>query len=92
MDRYSFRCKRLSLSVTHRFPPAHRRVKKLNRTRSHPQHFSCGRVNFDISAEDRQRLAEKAAGVDPETLRQICVFDPAELVAPDHEPDSTENC
>ena len=28
MDRYSFRCKRLSLSVTHRFAPAHRRVEK----------------------------------------------------------------
>ena len=25
-------------------------------------------------------------------LRQICVFDPAMLVAPDQEPDSTENC
>ncbi len=25
------------------------------------------------------------------SLRQICVFDPAELVAPDQEPDSTEN-
>jgi hypothetical protein len=48
-------------------------------------------VDFDISAEDRQRLAEKAAGIDPKTLRQICVFDPAELVAPDQEPDSTEN-
>jgi hypothetical protein len=34
MDRYSFRCKRLSLSVTHRFAPAHRRVKKISRTQS----------------------------------------------------------
>lgn len=35
---------------------------------------------FDISAEDRQRLAEKAAGIEPETLRQNCVFDPADLL------------
>jgi hypothetical protein len=48
-------------------------------------------VHFDISAEDRQHLAEKAAGIDPETRRQICVFDPAELVAPDQEPDSTKS-
>jgi hypothetical protein len=48
-------------------------------------------MNPDISAEDRQRLAEKATGIAPATLRQICVFDPAELVAPDQEPDSTEN-
>jgi hypothetical protein len=48
-------------------------------------------VDFDISAEDRQRLAEKAAGIGPDILRQICVIDPAELVAPDQEPDSTEN-
>jgi len=41
--------------------------------------------------EDRQGLVDKAAGIDPETLRQICVFDPADLVAPDQEPDSTEN-
>jgi hypothetical protein len=47
-------------------------------------------VDFDISADDRQRLAEKAAGIDPETLRQICMLDPAELAAPDQEPDSTE--
>ncbi len=39
---------------------------------------SCGGVDFGISAEDRQRLAEKAAGIDPETLRQICVFDPVD--------------
>jgi hypothetical protein len=66
-----------------------RRVKKLSRSRT--QHCSCGEVNFDISAEDRQRLAEKAAGIDPDTLRQICVFDPAALVTPDQEPDSTKN-
>ena len=48
-------------------------------------------MNPDISAEDRQRLAEKAAEIDPETLRQICVFDPAKQVSPDQEPDSTEN-
>jgi hypothetical protein len=52
---------------------------------------TCGGVEVDISAEDRQRLAEKAAEIDPETLRQICVFDPADLVAQDQEPDSTEN-
>jgi len=46
---------------------------------------------LELTPEDRQRLAEKAVGIDPETLRQICVFDPAELVAPDQEPDSTEN-
>jgi hypothetical protein len=46
---------------------------------------------LELTPEDRQRLAEKAAGIDPETLRQICVFDPAELAAPDQEPDSTEN-
>jgi hypothetical protein len=46
---------------------------------------------LELTPEDRQRLAEKAAGIDLETLRQICVFDPAELVAPDQEPDSTEN-
>jgi hypothetical protein len=68
-----------------------RRVKKLSRTRSRTQHYSCGRTNFGISAEYRKRLAERAAGIEPETLRQICVFDPAELVAPDQEPDSAEN-
>jgi hypothetical protein len=68
-----------------------RRVKKVSRTRSRIQHCSCGGVDFDISAEDRKLLAERATGIDPETLRQICVFDPADLVAPNHEPDSTEN-
>jgi hypothetical protein len=67
-----------------------RKVKKLSRTGSRTQHCSCGGVDFDISAEDRQRQAEKAVGIDPETLRQICVFDPADLVAPDQEPDSTK--
>ena len=67
------------------------RVKKLIRTQSRTQHCSCGGVDFDISAEDRKRLAEKALGIDPETLRQICVFDPADLVAPDQGPQSTEN-
>ena len=43
-----------------------------------------------LTPEDRQRLTEKAAGIDPETLRQICVFDPADLVASDQEPDSTD--
>ena len=41
--------------------------------------------------DGKDRLAEKAAGIDPKTLRQICVFDPADLIAPDQEPDSTEN-
>ena len=44
-----------------------------------------------LSPEQRLRLAEKAKGIDPETLRQVSVFDPAELVEPDHEPGSTEN-
>jgi hypothetical protein len=42
-----------------------------------------------LTPEDRQRLAEKAVKIDPETLRQICVVDPAPLVAPDQEPNST---
>jgi hypothetical protein len=46
---------------------------------------------LELTPEDRQRLAEKAAGVDSDTRRQISVFDPAELVAPDQETDSTEN-
>jgi hypothetical protein len=40
-------------------------AKKLSRTQSRTQHCSCGGVDFDISAEDRERLAEKAAGIDP---------------------------
>ena len=55
---------------------------KLERTTGKP---------LELTPEDRQRLAEKAARIDPETLRQICVFDPAELVGPDQESDSTEN-
>jgi len=47
--------------------------------------------SLELTPEDRQRLAEKAAGIEPETLLQICVFNPAEPVAPDQEPDSTEN-
>jgi hypothetical protein len=45
----------------------------------------------ELTPEDRQRLAARAAGINPETLRQICVFDPAELVAPDQEPHATGN-
>jgi hypothetical protein len=52
---------------------------------------TCGGVDVDISAEDRQRLAETATGIDPETLRQIFVFNPAALVPPDQKPDPTEN-
>ena len=46
---------------------------------------------LELTSEDRQRLAEKAARIDPDTLRQISMFDPAELVAPDQQPHSTEN-
>ena len=55
---------------------------KLERTTGKP---------LELTPEDRQRLAEKAARIDPDTLRQICVFGPAKLVAPDQVPDSTEN-
>ncbi|MFT4559449.1 MAG: hypothetical protein ACI92S_004839 [Planctomycetaceae bacterium] len=74
--------------VTDRLHPLKRRLPRLQhnaeleRTTGKP---------LELTPEDRQRLAEKAAGIDPETLRQICVFDPAELIAPDQEPDSTEN-
>ena len=42
---------------------------------------------LELTPEDRQLLAEKVARIDPETPCQICVFDPAELVAPDQKPD-----
>ena len=32
-----------------------------------------------LTLEERRRLAEKARGIDPETLRQISVLDPADL-------------
>ena len=44
-----------------------------------------------LTAEDRRLLAEKAQGIDPETLKRISVFDPEELKMPDPESDSAEN-
>ena len=66
MDRYSFRCERLSLSVTHRFVPAHRRVKIFGRplnaghswgspTLSSAGSFQ-GRVGTDSSAPKQNGL------------------------------------
>ena len=46
---------------------------------------------LELTPENRQRLTEKPEGIAPETLRQICVCDPADLVAPDQEPGSMGN-
>ena len=46
-------CKRLSLSVTHRFAPAHRPVKKLRRTITASRQASCDTPRSDFS--DRLR-------------------------------------
>ena len=48
-------------------------------------------VPIQLTPEDRRRLAEKAIGIDPETLKQISVFDPEYLKMPDRETDSTDN-
>ena len=44
-----------------------------------------------LSPEERRLLAEKAKGIDPETLRQISVFDPDDLRMSEPKSDSTEN-
>ena len=42
----------------------------------------------ELTAQQRRRLAEKAKGIDPETLRRISVFDPEQLIS---DQESTEN-
>jgi hypothetical protein len=44
-----------------------------------------------LSPEARRRLAEKAQRIDPETFKQISVFDPEDLHMTDPGSDSTEN-
>ena len=43
------------------------------------------------SQEDQRLLAEKAKGIDPETLKKISLLDPNFLSKPESETDSTEN-
>ena len=44
-----------------------------------------------LSHEQKRHLAQKARGIDPETLKQISIIDPEELKAWDSDNDSTEN-
>ena len=44
-----------------------------------------------LSPEERRGLAERAKGIDPETFKQISVFDHEDLKTSDPETDSTEN-
>ena len=41
--------------------------------------------------EERRLLSEKATGIDPDTLKQISIIDPADLAERNHQTDSTEN-
>lgn len=46
---------------------------------------------IQLTAEQRRLLAEKADGIDSETLKEITVFDPEEFRSSDHKTDSDEN-
>ena len=46
---------------------------------------------IQLTPEQRRLLAEKADGIDPETLKEISVFDPSEFRSSDHKTDSAEN-
>ena len=43
---------------------------------------------FQLTAEQRRRPAEKAKGIDPETLKRISITDPEQLMS---NQESTEN-
>ena len=40
--------------------------------------------------EERRLLSEKATGIDPDTLKQISIIDPADPAERNHQTDSTE--
>jgi hypothetical protein len=44
-----------------------------------------------LTAEQRRVLAEKAAGIDPDTLKQMSVLDSEDRDSSDRDTDSTEN-
>ncbi len=46
---------------------------------------------IQLTAEDRQRLAESAKGIDPERLEEISAIDPKKFMPPHHDDSSTEN-
>ncbi len=46
---------------------------------------------IQLTPEQRRLLAEKADGIDPETLKEISVFDPKGFRSSDHKTDSAEN-
>ena len=46
---------------------------------------------LELTLEQHRFLAEKAKGIDLETLKQISVFDPEDLKMSDPKSDSTEN-
>ncbi|MDG2381609.1 MAG: hypothetical protein P8N76_08035 [Pirellulaceae bacterium] len=46
---------------------------------------------IQLTPEQRRLLAEKAKGLDPETIKQISVFDPEHLSLSDHDTDPAEN-
>jgi hypothetical protein len=46
---------------------------------------------IQLAAEGRRLLAEKATGIDPETLKQILVLAPEDLTTAEPQTDSTEN-
>ena len=46
---------------------------------------------LSLTPEQRRWLAEKAKGIDPQTLCRFSVLDPAELVAPDRDSHLAEN-
>ena len=46
---------------------------------------------LQLTPEDLRLLAEKAKGIDPETLKKISVFDLSDFVKSESEIDSTEN-
>ena len=46
---------------------------------------------IQLTAEERQRLAESAEGIDPDRLEEISVIDPKEFMPPHHDGRSTQN-
>ena len=46
---------------------------------------------IQLTSEDRRRLAEKAKGIDPETLKQISIIGPEQFLESEPENDPTEN-
>ena len=47
--------------------------------------------SIQLTPDERPLLAEKAKGIDPETLKQILVLDPEDFTSAKLETDSTEN-